>query len=67
MIASDAGFLNIGAKKLTAMVLGKRISKRQQRSNWENPRLSEQQIAYAATDAWICQAIYQRFMEEGIV
>jgi ribonuclease D len=66
-IASDAGFLSIGAKKLTAMILGKRISKRQQRSNWENPKLSEQQIAYAATDAWICQAIYLRFMEDGIV
>jgi hypothetical protein len=29
--------------------------------------LTEQQIAYAATDAWICQAIYQRFLEEGMV
>ena len=66
-IALNAGSISIGAKKLTALVLGKRISKRQQRSNWENPRLSEQQIAYAATDAWICQAIYKRFLEEGIM
>ena len=34
--------------------------KSQQTSNWENPRLSPGQIAYAATDAWICQEMYTR-------
>jgi ribonuclease D len=66
-IAEQHGFKNIGAKNLTAMVLGLRISKRQQRSNWENARLTDGQIAYAATDAWICQAIYRRFIDAGIV
>ena len=51
-------FENIGARNLSAMVLGFRISKRQQTSNWEASILSESQLRYAATDAWICREIY---------
>ena len=53
------GFISIGARKLTALVLGKRISKSQQTSNWEKDKLSHRQRLYAATDAWICLEIYQ--------
>ena len=56
---SSLGFENIGARNLTAMVLGFRISKAQQTSDWEANNLSRQQIEYAATDAWICREIYQ--------
>jgi ribonuclease D len=66
-LAEDAGFENIGARNLAGMVLGVRISKSQQRSNWENPQLTEQQIAYAATDAWICLEIYELLKAEGII
>jgi len=59
-IAVRLGFENIGARNLTAMILGQRISKSQQRSNWENIPLSPRQIQYAATDAWICQEIFHR-------
>jgi ribonuclease D len=52
------GFENIGAKKLSALVLGFRSSKSQQTSNWENYELSQAQRRYAATDAWICREIY---------
>jgi ribonuclease D len=52
------GFENIGAKKLSALILGFRISKSQQISNWEAHELSEAQRRYAATDAWICREIY---------
>ena len=52
------GFDSIGARKLAALVLGKRISKRQQLTNWEAKKLSGPQKHYAATDAWICHAIY---------
>jgi len=52
------GFENIGAKKLTALILGFNISKGQQTSNWEVYELSEAQRRYAATDAWICREIY---------
>jgi len=47
-----------GLKKLSAIVLGKRISKSQQVSNWDMDDLTEAQLRYAATDAWICLEIY---------
>lgn len=63
ILAPKLGFESIGAKKLTALVLGFRISKRQQVSNWEAVELSKAQIDYAATDAWICREIYLRLKE----
>ncbi|MFZ5941610.1 MAG: 3'-5' exonuclease [Bacteroidota bacterium] len=45
-------------KKLAAIVLGVKISKSQQMSNWEAHELSPAQQVYAATDAWACYAIY---------
>ena len=62
LLAPKLGFENIGAKKLSALVLGFRISKRQQVSNWELEKLSQAQIDYAATDAWICREIYLRLV-----
>ena len=47
-----------GLKKLAAIVLRRRISKSQQVSNWDADQLTEAQIRYAATDAWICLEIY---------
>jgi ribonuclease D len=52
------GFENIGAKNLSAMVLGIKISKKQRVSNWELDVLSDAQLDYAATDAWVCRQIY---------
>jgi ribonuclease D len=49
-----------GLKKLSGIVLGRRISKSQQVSNWDAEVLTEAQIRYAATDAWICLMIYNR-------
>ena len=56
----ELGYVSIGAKKLSALVLGFRISKKQQTSNWENNILTDAQIRYAATDAWICLEIYNK-------
>lgn len=64
-IAPSLGIENIGARNLSALVLNNRISKNQQISNWENPILTEPQIKYAATDAWICLEIYNKLMEWG--
>ncbi|MCK5823397.1 MAG: 3'-5' exonuclease domain-containing protein 2 [Bacteroidales bacterium] len=50
---------NNGMKKLAAIVLKCRISKAQQLSNWENETLTQPQLNYAATDAWICYKIYE--------
>ena len=52
-----------GLKKLSGIVLGKRISKSQQVSNWDADHLTEAQLRYAATDAWICLMIYYRLRE----
>ena len=48
-----------GLKKLSGIVLGRRISKSQQVSNWDADLLTEKQLRYAATDAWICLEIYK--------
>lgn len=58
ILCKNLNFQNIGARNLTAMVLGFRISKRQQTSNWEAVKLSEGQLRYAATDAWIAREVY---------
>lgn len=47
-----------GLKKLSGIVLGRRISKSQQVSNWDADHLTKAQLRYAATDAWICLEIY---------
>ncbi|NBW37165.1 MAG: 3'-5' exonuclease domain-containing protein 2 [Cytophagia bacterium] len=47
-------------KKLTGLLLGFRISKSAQTSNWEAPTLTEKQLEYAATDAWVCLQMYKK-------
>ena len=49
-----------GLKKLAALVLGFRISKSAQTSNWDADHLNEKQTLYAATDAWVCLEIYRK-------
>jgi len=49
-------------KKLTGLVLGFRISKSAQTSNWEAEQLDPKQISYAATDAWVCLGIYEQLV-----
>lgn len=51
-------------KKLAGLVLGIRVSKRQRLSNWEAPHLSEGQILYAATDAWVAIELLNKLQEE---
>jgi len=59
----DFGIESSGLRKLSAIILGFRISKRQQVSNWEAPVLSDAQLHYAATDAWVCLEIYRKLAE----
>ena len=56
------GIESSGLKKLTAIVLGFRISKGQQTTNWEAESLTEAQQIYAATDAWVCYKIYNKLI-----
>lgn len=55
---SEFGIESNGLRKLAGIVLGFRISKRHQVSNWEAKELSEGQLKYAATDAWVSYKIY---------
>ncbi len=54
------GIRDKSVKKMSAIILGVRISKTQQLSNWEAETLSEPQCRYAATDAWVCREMYFR-------
>jgi ribonuclease D len=58
--AKAAGQTELNLRALAARVLGIRITKSAQRSNWANPELSTAQIEYAATDAWACLAVYEK-------
>jgi ribonuclease D len=58
----DFGIQSSGLKKLAAIVLGFRISKRQQVTDWEAETLTEAQMVYAATDAWVCYQIYRKLV-----
>jgi ribonuclease D len=64
-ICTKLGFENIGAKNLSAIFLGHRISKSQQTSNWENDPLTLSQMLYASTDAWICREIMIKLKENN--
>ena len=52
------GIENKAVAKMAGIVLGFRISKSQQLSNWDADVLTGAQKLYAATDAWICHRIY---------
>lgn len=57
---------NQGLRTLAASLFGWRISKGSQCSNWSLMDLSQRQIEYAATDAWIGRLIYLRLRELGL-
>jgi len=66
-IARKKGYERSGVRALAAMFLGFRIPKGTKTSNWAAARLSPQQIAYAATDAWACRELYLRFETTGMI
>lgn len=59
-VAKEKGLKNMGLKGMTEEVLQATISKGPKTTNWEMPVLSERQIKYAATDAWIGLTLYQK-------
>lgn len=62
-IVCEWGIKDKSVKKMSAIILGKRISKTQQLSNWEADELSIAQKMYAATDAWICREMYMKLLK----
>lgn len=62
------GVQDMSLQKLYANLLGGRISKTQQLTNWEADVLTEAQQRYAATDAWSCILLHeeiQRLLQTG--
>ncbi len=63
-IVAQYGILELGLQKIFAIVFGRKISKSQRLTNWESDTLNEQQMRYAATDAWASLMIYLQLLKE---
>ena len=61
-MAGEWGIEEKSLRKMSAIVLGRRVSKAQRLSNWEANVLTPQQKMYAATDAWVCISIYEKLL-----
>ena len=66
-VAKRHGMKQTGLRNLAGIFLGWRVPKGAKTTNWAAPRLTEQQITYAATDAWVCRELYLKFGEMGMV
>lgn len=62
-VARKKGIRQTGLRNLAAILLGVRVSKSKQVSNWAKPSLSEGQINYAALDALLSLRIWNRLSE----
>jgi ribonuclease D len=60
-VARRHGLKQTGLRNLTGIFLGTRIPKGTKTTNWAAPRLTPQQVLYAATDAWACRELYVKF------
>lgn len=65
-VARRRGMDQTGLRNLAAIFLGIRIPKGTKTTNWAAPRLTAEQIAYAATDAWGCRELYLKFDALGM-
>lgn len=61
LVAQKHGFKQSGVRHLAAQLLGIRITKSTATSNWARTRLTQKQISYAATDAWVCRELFLHF------
>ena len=61
-IAWEWGIKDKSVKKLAANILGRKVSKAQQLSNWEAETLTQAQKMYSATDAWVCLEMYRKLL-----
>jgi ribonuclease D len=62
-VAKEVGLQNHGLRGLVAVLLGFRIPKSAQTSNWSKSDLTPAQITYAATDAWVGRELYRKMRE----
>lgn len=66
-VAKRHGLRQTGVRNLAGIFLGMRVPKGAKTTNWAARRLTPQQIAYAATDAWVCRELYLRFKHLNMV
>jgi ribonuclease D len=66
-VARKHGMLQSGVRNLTGILLNARITKGARTSNWTKANLSESQMRYAATDAWISRELYLCFQQRGLL
>ena len=62
-MVAQYGILDLGLQKIFAICFGKKISKTQQLTNWENNHLTPEQARYASTDAWATLLIYNELIQ----
>ena len=66
-VARDCGIQTFGLRNMAANLLGFRISKAMQCSNWAKGKLSRKQVRYAATDAWVSRELHLRLQVLGVL
>lgn len=66
-ITAKANMQTHGLRNMAANLLGFRISKSAQCSNWAKDRLTPQQVNYAATDAWVSRELYIALADLGLM
>lgn len=59
-LAKAAGHKELSLKKLSECFLQLGVSKSARLSNWDAEALTQKQLLYAATDAWLCFQLYYR-------
>ncbi len=62
-ISAQSGMQTHGLRNMAANLLGFRISKSAQCSNWAKDNLAKAQVTYAATDAWVSRELYLAMKE----
>lgn len=61
-VAKKKGLENFGLKGMTEEVLQARLSKAAKITNWEAAELTDAQLKYAATDAWVGLTLFKKLM-----
>ena len=65
--AENSGIAHHGLRGLAALLLGCRIPKSAQLTNWARPHLPSNALRYAATDAWLGRRLHEAMAERGVV